>query len=277
MSNDSSKPKKGQGAAHVPGELTPTDAAPGKTWQDSPWGPLAGVFYGVFVAFLGGQVAVGILLGILLMMFGMPSGTIDPWFRTPFGVFVSSVLGAGAVFALIHLFLRSRRASVKQLGLDTFRRSYVATAIGAFVVYFVAYLIIVSVVKLAIPSLDLNQEQDLGMNNPQGIIELVMAFVILVVLPPLVEEVIFRGFLYTGLRKKLTFLPAAILTSLLFAAGHLEIGNNTPLLWIAAIDTFTISMVMCFVRERTGSIWPTIVLHAIKNGLAFTFLFIIVS
>jgi membrane protease YdiL (CAAX protease family) len=62
---------------------------------------------------------------------------------------------------------------------------------------------------------------------------------------------------------------------LLFAAAHLQWGSGAPLLWVAAIDTFVLSMVLSTLREKTGSLWSAIGLHAIKNGVAFTLLFVL--
>jgi membrane protease YdiL (CAAX protease family) len=95
------------------------------------------------------------------------------------------------------------------------------------------------------------------------------------VLPPIVEETVFRGFIFTGLRGKLKFVWAAVLTSLLFATAHLEFGSGKPLLWVAGLDTFTLSLALCYLREKTGSLWPGILLHALKNGVAFLSLFVL--
>ena len=70
------------------------------------------------------------------------------------------------------------------------------------------------------------------------------------------------------------FVPAAIITSLMFAVGHLQFGSGAPLLWVAALDTFVLSLVLCYIREKTDSLWPGIFIHAIKNALAFSVLFL---
>ena len=136
------------------------------------------------------------------------------------------------------------------------------------------YVLVVSILKGLISALDLEQQQDLGITAPHGGMEMLFVFFTLVVLPPIVEEIIFRGFMFSGLRKKLPFAISAIITSALFAIGHLQFGNEAPLLWVAAIDTFILSAVMCYVRERTGSIIPTILMHALKNLIAFSALYI---
>jgi membrane protease YdiL (CAAX protease family) len=34
-------------------------------------------------------------------------------------------------------------------------------------------------------------------------------------------------------------------------------------------------MVLCWLRERTKSLWPSILLHVTKNALAFVLLFVV--
>jgi membrane protease YdiL (CAAX protease family) len=46
---------------------------------------------------------------------------------------------------------------------------------------------------------------------------------------------------------------------------------------VAALDTFTLSLVLCYLRQKTDSLWPGIMLHALKNGLAFMSLFLIAA
>ena len=43
--------------------------------------------------------------------------------------------------------------------------------------------------------------------------------------------------------------------------------------WNLAIDTFALSVVACVLREMFGSIWPSILIHMMKNGLIATVLF----
>ena len=84
-----------------------------------------------------------------------------------------------------------------------------------------------------------------------------------------------RGFLYTGLRQWLPKVLAALVVSGLFGAAHLAEGGDGAPLWIGAIDTFTLSLVMVFLREKTGNLWAGITLHTVKNAVAFVFVFLL--
>ena len=100
-----------------------------------------------------------------------------------------------------------------------------------------------------------------------------MTFASLVVLTPVAEEIMFRGFLFSSFRVRMRVRYAILLTNILFGIAHLQFGNGAPLLWIAAIDTFTLSCFLCYLREKTGSVWASVMLHAIKNLVAFIALY----
>ncbi len=117
------------------------------------------------------------------------------------------------------------------------------------------------------PSFNGEQAQDIGFSTSINGIELIAVFVSLIVITPIVEELIFRGILFRGLRKDLPFWSSAIITSLAFALAHAQ--------WNVAIDTFALSLALCYLVEKSESIIPSILLHAIKNSLAFIFLFVI--
>jgi membrane protease YdiL (CAAX protease family) len=72
------------------------------------------------------------------------------------------------------------------------------------------------------------------------------------------------------------FIRAALLTSALFAVPHLLEGNGS-LLWIGGMDTFVLSLALCYLREKTGSLWAPVALHMLKNGVAYLALFVFVS
>lgn len=261
------------------GPVSPDAPVPTGGTTKAAWGPIAGVVYSLAVAFVGGSVAASLILGLVWGAFGMNETSFITWVTTPFGALLYSLLSAVITVGLIALYIARSHSNWRSIGIIPPRWKHVRTAVVAVLIYFAIYVVVISVVKALIPALNLEQEQDLGITTPHGMVEMILVFVTLVVLPPIVEETVFRGFMFSGLRTRLPFVVSAILTSMLFALGHLQLGNGTgaPLLWVAAIDTFVLSMVMCYVRERTGSIVPTMIMHLLKNLLAFSFLYIFVG
>ncbi len=135
----------------------------------------------------------------------------------------------------------------------------------AFVIYFLT-TIVVSLLAGLVPGFDVEQAQEVGFDDITTTGGYIMAFVGLVVLPPLFEELLFRGYLFGRLRKYVGFWVTTIVTSLAFGFVHGQ--------WNVGVDTFVLSIFLCFLREYTGAIWAPMLLHAMKNGLAYFFLFI---
>lgn len=191
--------------------------------------------------------------------------------------FTFGLIAYGGMLAAIYYFLRWRGLGWRDIGLTRPKLSDAGLAAVAFVCYVSAYVVLVSVVSPFIPGLDIGQRQDIGFDDAAGW-QLALVFLVLVVLAPVAEEVMMRGFLFTSLRRRLPFWLTTLLVSILFAFLHLGGGEQgAGPLWIAAIDTFILSLALCYLRERTGRLWASIALHALKNGIAFTALFIFAS
>lgn len=180
------------------------------------------------------------------------------------------------ILAGLFWFMRLRRISLRDIGLG--RKPSLkdlAPAGQVFVVYFIALIAITSLVESLLPSVDVDQKQQLGFESVNTDVQLALVFVSLVILPAIVEEIMVRGFLYSGLRKKLTKIMAAIAASLVFGVAHLQLGSGANPLWIAAIDTALLSLFLIYLRERTGALWAGMLVHGLKNGLAFLALFVV--
>jgi membrane protease YdiL (CAAX protease family) len=87
--------------------------------------------------------------------------------------------------------------------------------------------------------------------------------VALVVMAPLGEEIVFRGFLFRGLGASLGPVAAVILTSLGWAALHVQY----EVFFIVQI--FVIGLIFGGLRWWSGSLYLVIVLHALINAIAF--------
>jgi len=117
---------------------------------------------------------------------------------------------------------------------------------------------------------DLEQTQDLPFATSIIGLDRVWAFVALVVVAPIAEELMFRGWMYGKLRKKLPstvgMVASILLVSVLFGLMHGQ--------WNVGITVGFMSIIMCVMREMTGTIWAGIILHMLKNGIAFVALFL---
>jgi len=183
--------------------------------------------------------------------------------------FTAAVYGLTLVLVLFvpYKFFKKARVSRKTLGVTRLPNwvDILLTLPAAFVYLLIAALL-ATVVSAIFPEFNLDQAQDVGFNNLTQNTGYFFAFMTLIVLAPLAEELLFRGYLYGKLREIAGLLSAVFLTSLLFGAAHMQ--------WNLAVDTFALSLVLCSLREITGSIWAGVLLHMLKNGVAFYFIFI---
>ena len=120
---------------------------------------------------------------------------------------------------------------------------------------------------LNLPGFDASAEQNLGFDQYLIQWDLLAAFVALVIVPPICEEIAYRGWLYGKLRSRWGFVISSLLVSLTFAILHAPLN--------AAIVAFVLSFVACGLREITGSIYASILMHMLKNGIAFWLLYVV--
>lgn len=239
------------------------------------WGPIAAIVGGIGIYFAA-QLMAGVFINIWFQLSGSGGMDIGDWFdQTTIAPFVLSLMVSLSGLAILFVFIKSRNAKISELGLVKPKIQDLYYAIAGIGTYIISYVVVASVLAAAIPALNVDQKQDTGFDTSSSGPMLVFIFIALVILPPLVEEIIVRGFIFSGLRKGLSFLRSAVITSVLFGLAHLMGGEGGSAIWIAVVDTFVLSMVMVYIRERSGSLWPSIGLHACKNLVAFLTLFIL--
>lgn len=215
------------------------------------WGPQAAIIMTV-VIFMASQLLIGAMLGVIFGSLNWSSTQVDDWLNTTIAQFIIGLASAAASMLVLKIFLDARKSGFRAIGLSRWpnKKDAIFFALG-FLVYFGLLIIAVSIASKV--GVDTQQQQEVGFDNAKSTKDMLyLVFISLVVLPPVVEEILFRGFLFGGLRTKLNFVVATIITSLLFAAPHL-LGTTSGLLWVAAIDTFVLSLVLCYVREKNRS------------------------
>ena len=91
---------------------------------------------------------------------------------------------------------------------------------------------------------------------------IVLAYAAVAVVGPLVEELIFRGLVTAGVRRRFGAARTAIFTAALFAVAHF-IPRVMP-------AVFLLGLALAFVYERIGSTAPGMLVHCLYNGIALT-------
>lgn len=211
--------------------------------------------------------AVQWLIGLVIGLFGDQLGRFNP-------ALVQACLSAAIYILTLVLiigvpwWLLRLRTTSQQLGVS---RSVawldVLVAPLAYVACLLVSLVVLNLITGLVPQFDAQQTQEVGFSGLTTRYEYWLAFATLVMVAPLAEELLFRGYLYGKLRAAgIPFWIVALVVSAVFAAAHGQ--------WNVAIDTFILSLGLCVLRAWTGSIWAGMVVHMIKNGLAFYLLFI---
>ncbi len=171
------------------------------------------------------------------------------------------------VLVFLLQFNRKRKTVFNQIGLKKTALKNILIVVPIFFLYACVSIAITLAVSALFKSFDSDQTQDVGFSTSLSSLELIAAFFSLVIITPIFEEIIFRRLLFRGLRKRnWHFWPSAILVSALFAVAHGQ--------WNVALDTFILSLTLCYLVERSGSILPSIFLHSLKNSLAFLIIFV---
>jgi len=232
-------------------------------------GPPWRVILNVLLIFVLSQAIALFLVEFVAVMFhaqpdNLDSSNIEQFFY----VLIAEGLAAYSVVYIV----RRRKLSFSSVGLGRkpIWRDLFKAGLG-----FLAYYLLLTVVSIIVVQIFPNYDkgsQDVGFNTLNTLLDSILAFCALVVFPPIGEEILVRGYLYGGLRQKLKFVPAMLITSLLFGAAHLFTGDS-GLLWGAALNTFVLSIVLVYLRENTGALYAGMLVHGLNNAIAFGFHF----
>lgn len=210
------------------------------------WGPWAAVL-GVLLA-----LGTGIVLSVPALVIDHPPSGGE--LSDVANVFVQLATALG--FLLVPFAIAAGRgASVReaatQLGLRKFRPGaikWMFAAIGAYLLFAIVYTAV------------------FGSPHQKDIAEdfgtVPVQVLLIVIAAPISEEVCFRGFLFGGLRERLPRLAAALISGLIFGGLHATTGVS------AVPPLIVFGFILALLYEKTGSIWPGILLHMLNNSVA---------
>jgi len=99
--------------------------------------------------------------------------------------------------------------------------------------------------------------------------QVILVFLTICIVVPIMEEVVFRGWLFSKIAQtKLGNIGALILSSILFTVIHTQYDNNITLVMI-----FLLGMLLGIVRYKSGNVNYCIAVHMLFNSLAIIALF----
>jgi membrane protease YdiL (CAAX protease family) len=223
----------------------------GSAWR--PWTAPAALAGGLVLAAVGGLVVdvPAALLGEVKL-----SGTSS----LPAGLTVADTFVQDAAFVLSVVFFASlggRTVRAWQLGL---RPTPLRRALGAMGVTLLAFLLFSAVWASAVEvSTREKLLEQLGTNESTAL--LVASAALTCVMAPICEEILFRGYFFVALSNWRGWVPAALLTGLVFGGVHAGSAPVVDLVPLAALG-----VALCVLYRYTGSLYPCIAAHALNNG-----------
>lgn len=131
------------------------------------------------------------------------------------------------------------------------------------------------ILSIAVPWLRHHHPSNLTGIDSLGAAGLAMFLVAGVVVAPVVEELIFRGAMLRALMRRISFWPAAGISSLTFGLLHAPTASSWQGALVLVLMTYVFGIVQCLLVRQTGRLTPAIGVHAITNliaiGLALAF------
>lgn len=162
--------------------------------------------------------------------------------------------------------LRPNRLSLAEIGLrPTYQGWYRYALAGGVLCVPVVSAVNLLLQRLMGAPLENPQLQALA---PQGFdwTSLIVMLLLVGVLAPFVEEIVFRGLLLGWLRRRLRFVYAAPISAILFAVSH-GLPQLVPALFI-------MGLVLAAFAWRSGSLLPGMVVHGIFNSIMTLMLYV---
>jgi membrane protease YdiL (CAAX protease family) len=218
-----------------------------------PWyGPVAAV-----TAFLVGAIA-----GVIVVVIGSAAGASIK--NAPPGVVdvATIVEEVSFVFTALLIAAQVARPRLAQFGLRPPRVRLSQAAILVPIGY-VGFLIFAAIWSALLNSSSSEKHLVKEVGGHSGILGILGAVLVTCVVAPICEEFLFRGFIFGALRNWRGPWLAAILTGVLFGAIHVGSAPAVDLVPLGALG-----VILCAIRQWTGSLYPTIALHAFNNSIA---------
>jgi uncharacterized protein len=211
-------------------------------------------------------IVLGSLLLLVLVGVGMAVLEMDP--ATAGGMSSPLLFGAGVgiyglvIVAVYWFAVRRTGGSWSLVGVHSFEGRWWRALPFLFVVQMAAMIMINLAVATWFTGGEFENPQVEAITGGVGLsmTDLVLLLFLVAGVAPVAEELFFRGMLYPVMRRRWGSVAAVVLNALLFALIH-----YFPIL---LPGLFTSGLIFAWVRERSGSIIPSIVLHSLQNGFA---------
>lgn len=135
---------------------------------------------------------------------------------------------------------------------------------GAIVLGFVALLLGGAITHLLAGHHPVHQDVAVMAGKVSPDMRILLALLVVCV-APFVEELVFRGVLLSGLASRMRIGWAMLVSAIVFGCVHLP---DFKFAWYPVPALILLGLVLAWLRVRTRSLWPSIMLHAANNFFA---------
>jgi membrane protease YdiL (CAAX protease family) len=212
------------------------------------------------------QIALSLLFFILIMV-----GSIAlAWFMG----YVLGLTSAAVIAAILALteasllippwFFVARRhpGGWEKLGFKGFKPEYLGLGCGLLLLVYMFNI----VWALFLALFNLEVQPDILPIFGGGLPGLLLALLVGSVIAPVAEETFFRGLLFNALKEHYGLIKAILLNAFLFALLHFQPTAFPPI--------FVLGCILAIPFHLSGSLWPSITIHATVNTLSLILAFL---
>ncbi|MFD1177081.1 CPBP family intramembrane glutamic endopeptidase [Paenibacillus puldeungensis] len=173
----------------------------------------------------------------------------------------STGLAMAIVFTLAVYFLaiKPHRLGWKEVGIRAFSRGYWTRIVMWTLALIVASGVILTVMDLL--NISWENAKTKSIKTDMTWVTFLIGFVSSAVVSPVYEEIFYRGFLYKWMRINWGVSAGILISSAIFTAAHIPTYNTLPV-------NFITGAVFAWTYEKTGSIFPAMIIHGTFNGVA---------
>jgi len=216
-------------------------------------------------------ISIGAVFGIVIlsvisafMLGGMIMGisASSPEQANKLYIYISFFLGQGIILVPPIYFLTVKQRPVFKslrinlVSITTFKYSFIFS-LGVLIIFDALDRVIHSIIPTPDYIIDLSH-----IMQPESTLGYIFLFLAVVIVAPIGEEILFRGFLQKFLEEYWQDITRAVLvTSLFFAMIHFN-----PF-W--TIQIYLLGVILGFLSWKTKSVIPSIILHSLNNGFAY--------
>lgn len=187
-----------------------------------------------------------------------------PWLQPPlFGVI--AIIATQNIAILGYLYWRMRHHDNRATVIGWQGGTWVRTSMWAVPAVFAANLFVAG--GFALFGVRHNQAASYPLSAGDTLGQFLFALVAVIV-APVCEEILFRGYLLGRLRCMMPSWVAVVVSAVFFAAAHSFAAKSGAIVLVAG--TFAMGIVLGGARVASHSLWPAVVAHMVNNGVAIT-------